>query len=340
VSKQYLTVLMSILSPSRFGFPARNYSTRWMKNPGTICSMEPDGHSQHLTEREQKILFQRWENQQKQEVAEQSEPTVKDIAEAYGMTPEEVTRQLGEVRAEEAQQTEAARQRRVGATRTLRGGITALVLVGLGWAAVTHLHSIHLGETSVKAAERHESQGDKAFDAANYSAAEGEYLLAVQQQPNIAMYRNNLGDALYSQKKYAQALPQYQEAVRLMPNRANYVQKLADTLLDMGRYAEALSSFRAAHALDPASTAADTGLGASLAKMNKYAEAEAAYREALRLSPADADVLDGLGAAIGEQHRIAEAAADFREAVALAPGNAQYRSNLDMAEKMLQKGEH
>jgi protein O-GlcNAc transferase len=74
--------------------------------------------------------------------------------------------------------------------------------------------------------------------------------------------------------------------------------------------------------------------------MHKYAEAEAADREALRLSPADADVLDGLGAAIGEQHRITEAAADFREAVALAPGNAQYRSNLDMAEKMLQKGEH
>ncbi len=302
--------------------------------------MEPDNNSQHLTEREQKILFQRWEDQQKQEVAEQSEPTVKDIAEAYGMPPEEVSRQLGEVRVEEAQRAAAARQRRAGAVHTLRGGMIALVLLGLGWAAVTHLHSIHLGETSVKSAERHENQGDKAFNAANYSAAEGEYLLAVQQQPNIAMYRNNLGDALYSQKKYPQALPQYQEAMRLMPNRATYVQNLADTLLDMGRYAEAVSSFRAARTLDPASTAADTGLGASLAKMHRYAEAEAAYREALQLSPADADVLDGLGAAIGEQHRIAEAATDFRDAVTLAPGNAQYRSNLDIAEKMLQKGKH
>ena len=300
--------------------------------------MEQNNHSERLTDREQKLLFERWEHQQKQEVAEQSEPTVKDIAEAYGMPPEEVARQLRAVRAEEDLRAEAARQRRLGLGRAVRQSVTLLVLLGLGWLAVTHVSSIHLGETTAQAAERHDSQGNKQFDTGNYSAAEGEYLLAVQQQPNIASYRNNLGDALYMQKKYPQALPQYQEAVRLMPNRANYVQNLGDTLLNMNSSSEAAASYRSAFALDPSSAGAEKGLGASLAKMKKYAEAEAAYREALRLSPADADTIDALGAAIGEQHRVAEAATYFRQAVALAPDNAQYRSNLEIANKMLQQG--
>ncbi len=299
--------------------------------------MEPDKHSQHLTEHEQKVLFQRWEDQQKQEVAEQSEPTVKDIAEAYGMPPEEVARQLASVRAEEALRADALRQRAVNARRTVRGGITALVLGGLGWLAVTHLPSL---SSSASAAARHDRQGRRDFDAGNYTAAESESLLAVQEQPKEAAYHINLGNAYYAQNNYVLALPPYQEAMRLEPGSARDEQYVADTLLALNRPQEAAALFRSALALNPSNAASESGLGASLAKMNKNAEAEAAYRTALALSPSNADTLDGLGAVLGEQHRIAEAAGYFRQAVALAPGNAEYQNNLDVAEKKLRQGEH
>lgn len=306
---------------------------------GYTFSVEPDKHSQHLTEREQKILFQRWEDQQKQEAAEQSEPTVKDIAEAYGMPPEEVARQLAAVRSEEAMRADAARQRAANARRTVRGGITALVLGGLGWVAVTHLSAIHWSGMAASAAAKHDRQGARDLDAKNYADAEREETLAVQQQPNDAVYRVNLGNALFSQKKYAEALPQYQAAVRLKPGSAKYEQYVADTLLDLNRFPEAAAAYRSALALDPSSLDSETGLGESLAKQGQNADAETVYRAALRLSPNNTDVLDGLGAALGQQHRITEAAGYFRQAVTLAPGNAEYRSNLDLAEKKLREGQ-
>ena len=299
--------------------------------------MEPGNHSERLTDREQKILFQHWQDQQKQEVAEQSEPTVQDIAEAYGMPPEEVARQLRAVRAEEALRVDAARQRRAGAIRAVRGAVMALVLLGLGWLAVTHLPSL---SSSASAAARHDRQGRRDFDAGNYTAAESESLLAVQEQPKEAAYRINLGNAYYAQNNYVLALPPYQEAMRLEPGSAKYEQYVADTLLALNRPQEAATLFRSALALDPSRADSESGLGASLAKLHKYAEAEAAFRVSNRLSPANASTLDGLGAAIGEQHRIAEAASYFQQAVSLAPGNAQYQNNLDIAEKKLRQGKH
>ncbi len=296
-----------------------------------------EGPEERLTEQEQRLLFNRWADAERREVAAQSLPTIADIAEATGMTTEEVRDQLQSVRAGLGRAAGAARLRRERVSRAARRGLPLVAVVGLAWALVAHPPSFHIppGETAVAAAARHVRQGDADYKAGHFDDAEAEYLLAVQQEPNIATYRNDLGDALYSQKRYEQAAPQYQEAVRLMPGRAIYVQNLADTLLDLKRYEEAVTAFKSALALDPSSTPAFEGLGASLASLNRGAEAEAAFRAALRLCPADADALDGLGAALGEQHRVAQAAGYFRRAVALAPGRAQYRKNLDTAEKML-----
>lgn len=300
--------------------------------------MEQGNHNERLTDREQKILFQHWENQQKQEVAQQSEPTVRDIAEACGMPPEEVARQLRAVRADEALRAEAARQQRVRLLRTVRQGITGLVLLGLGWLAATRLPFLYWPGMAASAAARHDRQGARDLYAGDFAAAEREETRAVQEEPNEVVYRVNLGHALFNQKKYALALPQYQEAVRLEPGSARYEQYLADTLMDLNRLPEAIAAFRAVLSANPSNAGAESGLGECFARMHKYDEAEAAYRASLALSPANADTLDGLGAALGEQRRIAEAATYFRQAVALAPDNAEYRRNLELAEQMLRQG--
>lgn len=299
-----------------------------------------EGPEERLTEQEQRLLFQRWEDAERRKAAAQSLPTVADIAEATGMTTDEVRDQLQSVRAGLGRAAGAVRLRRDCWSRAARRGLPLAAALGLGWALVMHPPSVHFppGETAVAAASRHIHQGDAEYKAGRFEDAEGEYLLAVQQEPGIAAYRNDLGNALYSQKKYEQAAPQYQEAVRLMPGRSVYVQNLADTLLALKRYEDAVAAFKSALALDPGSASDDKGLGASLASLGRGAEAEAAFRAALRLSPGDADALDGLGAAVGDQHRIAEAAGYFRKAVALVPGSAQYRKNLDTAEKMLRAG--
>lgn len=295
---------------------------------------------ERLTEQEQRLLFERLGDAERRKAAAQSQPTVADIAEATGMTAEAVRDQLQSVRAEQGQVAEAARLRRERAGRAARRGLPLLAAIGLGWALVLHPPSYHFprGETATAAASRHVHQGDAEYTAGRFDDAEGEYLLAVQQEPGIATYRNDLGNALYSQKKYEQAAPQYQEAVRLMPGRPVYVQNVADTLLALKRYKEAVAAFKSALALDPASAADYKGLGAGLTGLGRNAEAEAAFRASLRLSPGDADTLDALGGAVGEQHRITEAAGYFRQAVALDPSSAQYRKNLDTAEKMLRAG--
>ena len=300
-----------------------------------------DNSEERVTEQEQRLLFKRWEDAERREAAAQSLPAVADIAEATGMTAQAVRDQLRSVRAEQSRAAETVRLRRERVWQTSWRGLPLLAALGLAWALFTHPPSFHhtRGETPVAAAAEHARRGDAEYKAGHFDDAEEEYLLAVQQEPGDATYRDDLGNALYSQKKYAEAVPQYQEAVRLTPGHVHYVQNLADTLMEVKRYQEAAASYKSALALGPGSASAYKGLGASLAGLGRNAEAETAFRASLRLAPGDADTLDGLGAAVGDQHRIAEAAGYFRQAAALDPSSGQYRRNLDTAEKMLRAGE-
>ncbi len=88
-------------------------------------------YSKRLTQQEQKLLFKRWENQQRQAVAAQSEPTVKDIAEAYDLPPQEVARQLQEMRAEQHQAIVNASKRRQIILAIVLLCAPAILIVGL-----------------------------------------------------------------------------------------------------------------------------------------------------------------------------------------------------------------
>jgi len=88
-------------------------------------------YSERLTQQEQKMLFNRWEYQQRQAAAAQSEPTVNDIAEAFELPPHEVARQLRELRAERHQAIVNTSKRRQLILAIVLLCVPAILLVGL-----------------------------------------------------------------------------------------------------------------------------------------------------------------------------------------------------------------
>lgn len=296
-------------------------------------SFSDRAHAERLTEREQTLLFARWEDQRGRDLAAQSEPTVGDIAEAYGMPPAEVHRQLAALRAEQAEADAQVRAR--GLARVAAARRTAAFALIFGILGFIIWHAAHAPGSGMAAA--HKSRGDKFYEVGRYSDAEGEYVLAVQEEPNIAMYHNSLGTALDEQKKYAEALPQFQKAVQLMPDRLIYQENLGSDFLVLRRFEDARRTYQAAVTLDPGSAESYTGLGDSLRGLSQNAEAERAYRTALSHSPGDPNLLDAIGVAVGDQGRVAEAAGYFRQAVAAAPDNPRFQRNLRQAEGVLAK---
>ena len=340
-----------------------------------------------LTESEQKILFRRWENQQRQDIAHQSEPSVKDIAEAFDVAPDEIYGQLQALRAEQSARQATRRQslrlwgRRVGAALV---AVSVLTFIGHESSRAPRRQTVSttvtttvpivppIAETPVSSAERHDAEGAALYRQGRYPEAEAESLQAVQQQPQIATYRNDLGNALDKQRKYEQALAQYQAAVRLMPDRELYVANLANTFLMLRRDAEAEAEYKAALKLNstsaddygglgivqfaqgkygPASEALRQAvdrkpddfqswlfLGHSFRRMEHNAQAEQAYRTALGLKPQAPEALDSLGIVMGNQQKVAAAIGYFRQAAAMEPSNAQYRAHVRQAQKLLGGG--
>ena len=210
--------------------------------------------SERVTDREHKLLAARWASQQRQEIVEQSEPTVNDLAEAYEMPPDEVYRQLQELRAEQEARRAKSRARVRSLVRAAPSFLAAMIVVGLvvfiGLRAsrVPHSSAIGsiappagpaaippLGETAVTSAAAHDDRGNQLSADKRYAEAEPEYVQAVQEQPGIAMYHNDLGVALTKQGKDAQALPQYRRAARIMPDRA-MLRRQAEYALRTGQF--------------------------------------------------------------------------------------------------------
>ncbi len=162
---------------------------------------------------------------------------------------------------------------------------------------------------------------------ARYAEAEPHYRLAASAAPGDAVMQGNLGFCLYRQGKYADAIPLYREAIRLAPTTAMYRNWLGSILSLNGEFAEAEKEMREAVHLDP-SGPNQFWLGRALYGETKYLEAEVPLREATRLTPTDPVVWDFLGNALRLETKFVEAEAAYQEAIRLAPNNKNYRNQL------------
>ncbi len=193
----------------------------------------------------------------------------------------------------------------------------------------------------------YDSEGAKALEARNYTAAADSFNKAIAADPKdyyahfslgmaytylhrdadaVAEYRKTLelkpglyeaelngGILLLRQKDPAEALPLLQDAVVQKAGEFAPRFYLAEAQLQSGAPGEAVDNFRQAAALDPKSAQAELGWGRALALSGKLDEAEPHFRSAVERDPQYRDALLSLADLYEENKQIDRALAIYRE---------------------------
>jgi tetratricopeptide (TPR) repeat protein len=168
----------------------------------------------------------------------------------------------------------------------------------------------------------------QAYNRENYTKAEALLRQLVKEEPENALYHDQLGVTLNEMKRYEEAEAESRRAVELEPENAGYHDQLSTTLHEMKRYEEAEAEERRAVELEPENAFYHDQLGVTLLEMKRYEEAEAEERRAVELEPENALYHDHLGVTYNWMKRYPEAEAEARLAVELEPENAKYHFEL------------
>lgn len=142
----------------------------------------------------------------------------------------------------------------------------------------------HDDEAALEAASA-AAQGDKSLDQGKIDEALLHYREAVQDAPQMAIYKYKVSIALDRAGKPDEEMIQLQEAVRLDPALAGAQKQLGYLLSRSGDATGAVEHFRMAVKAAPAWSEAWINLGAELAVEGNFAEARQAAATALRLNP-------------------------------------------------------
>lgn len=154
-------------------------------------------------------------------------------------------------------------------------------------------------------------QAGRSQEAADYIGR------AVQLNPAVAPFHNNLGTVLQSLGRLDEAIRRYEEAIRLAPDYPEPQVNLGNLLQTQGRHREAVERYRKALQRKPDFAEARSNLGNALSALGEFEEAAACFREALRLKPAYAEAWLNLGAALDARGGLEDAISCCREALRL-----------------------
>ncbi|MGE3390507.1 MAG: tetratricopeptide repeat protein [Gammaproteobacteria bacterium] len=154
---------------------------------------------------------------------------------------------------------------------------------------------------------------------------------AVQVDPTVAEYHNNLGTLLAARRQLEEAIVCHHRALQLAPTFAEAHNNLGNALRQFGRYDEALLCFERALTHRPGYAEAALNRGNVFGDRHDYASALAAYEQAVRLDPGLADAHNAMGTALKRLGRFDDALAAYRHALALAPDAAIVHYNLGTA---------
>lgn len=117
------------------------------------------------------------------------------------------------------------------------------------------------------------SQGEQAYEAQDYEAAQDAFQKGLENNPDSAVLRNNEAHAQYQNKAYEEAIENYKQNLE---NDQLSPQQKADTLYNLGN-----SYYR-------------NGQKNSAIQKEQWQEALKSYEEALKLNPKDEQALENL----------------------------------------------
>jgi protein O-GlcNAc transferase len=157
--------------------------------------------------------------------------------------------------------------------------------------------------------------------------AEGLYLQALRQQPDLFEARHLLGVLRGQQGRYEEALGLVAAALEARPDAVGALANYGLILHKLGRHAEALAGFDRALAIRSDNAEALSNRGNALAALGRTAEALASYDRALAVRPDYPEALNNRGLALQALGRHDEALKSCVRALMLRPDYAEAHYN-------------
>lgn len=177
----------------------------------------------------------------------------------------------------------------------------------------------------------HNNLGNALKAQGRLEQAEAAYRRALELKPDHAEAHYNLGIALHARGAFAAAAASFQRALRSRAGHPQTHYALGNALREQGRTEEALSAYRRALSLAPGYAEAHVNAGNALKALGRTGEAAAAYQQALAYKPDFAEAHRNLGAVLLELGRPEEAAAACLRAIEINPRYAEAHCTLGHA---------
>ncbi len=180
--------------------------------------------------------------------------------------------------------------------------------------------------------------GNSLLQAGRYEAAAAALRHAVALDPTVAENHHDLALTLGQLRQWSDADHEFEIAVDQEPRNAKLHKSWGDLCVRRGTLDAAVTHYRAAQSFAPDSP--DVGLAlADVAKLllqegnglllrQQHAEAERSFRQSIELSPGFAEAHGNLGAVLIQLERLPEAKQELMTAIELSPDNAEGHCNL------------
>ncbi len=149
-------------------------------------------------------------------------------------------------------------------------------------------------------------------------AAEKEYLIAVELNPDLPEAQSNLGAIAFEHGRFEEAIERYKTALRLKPDHSQSHNNWGNALMRLNREDEAISHYQKALQLNEGYAEAHNNLAVALHNRAKLNEAISHYRRALEANPDYYDASYNLTQAYVAARRISEAKQEALRGLAIS----------------------
>jgi len=158
-----------------------------------------------------------------------------------------------------------------------------------------------------------------ARKSGNHQGAVDLIALAIDINPNVAIYHSNRGNALQDLKQFEVAVASYENAIALKPDYAEAYCNRGNALKVLRQFLAAVASYEKAIALKPDYAEAYCNRGVAMRELKQLEVALASYDKAISLKPDLADAYYNRGNALQELKQFVAAVASFDKVIELKP---------------------
>ncbi|RME00188.1 MAG: tetratricopeptide repeat protein [Calditrichaeota bacterium] len=176
-----------------------------------------------------------------------------------------------------------------------------------------------LGYLNPETANSFNSQGNFFLQQNKFDAAIEAFKQAIDLQPRIPAYHDNLGNAYAAKGQLEKAILEHKKALLLEPRFYKAYNNLGLAYFKQKKWADARQAFEKALALNPGFAEAYSNLGNLYFLQGKIHKARNLIQKSLQIDPTMAQPHYNLGIIYGQQNQHKQAIREFEKTLALDP---------------------